>query len=136
MHTGLQVVSTARDGYAVVTATGEIDLATADQLRSAVVHAIGLGTPLIVDLSAITFTDSSALYVLLSGNRAATDLGTFLAVIPSPAAARVLELSGADRILTLRRSETEAVVSNNADIPAGTHSSELESAGHSAQATT
>ena len=54
------------DGAAVVSLSGELDLATAPQLRQTVGDLMGMGTRhLVVDLEGVEFIDSSGLGALL-----------------------------------------------------------------------
>jgi anti-sigma B factor antagonist len=53
------------DGCMVVFAVGEIDLATASLMREVMAEAVESRRHLIVDLSAVTFLDSTGLSVLL-----------------------------------------------------------------------
>jgi anti-anti-sigma factor len=50
----------------VVSLSGEHDLATADELSSALERVVAQGEPLVVDLSDVGFIDSSTLHVLVS----------------------------------------------------------------------
>jgi anti-sigma B factor antagonist len=53
------------DGCSVVFAVGEIDLAASPVMRKVMSEAVESGRDLIVDLSAVSFLDSTGLYVLL-----------------------------------------------------------------------
>lgn len=55
-----------RDGVAVVAVSGEVDLANSERLRDCCRSAIEAGGPrLVVDVSGVTFMDSSALGALV-----------------------------------------------------------------------
>ena len=68
---------------------------------------------MIVDLSAVTFMDSSTLNAILYGSERAQsdDAHRFAAVLPpGPSAARrVLELTGVDRVLAIHPDRASAV---------------------------
>ena len=81
-------VDTTETG-AVIEARGELDLATADALATAIADAAGRTTTL--DLSGIRFIDSTGLRLLLVNART---LGDALSIIPSPAVTRTLEIAG------------------------------------------
>ena len=70
------------DGRQALTVRGELDLATAPQLRAAV-DAILATAPrgLVVDLSPTTFLDSSGARTLVQISRSADDLGVPLHVV-------------------------------------------------------
>ena len=86
----------------VLSVTGEIDVATADDLRD-----IGLGVlqslqceTLCADLSAVTFMDSTGLGALIALRSAAVDSGRTLVIRdPSPATTRLFELTGLSEVL-------------------------------------
>jgi anti-sigma B factor antagonist len=70
-------VSTDRQAdVAVVSPQGEIDLLTAQQLESEIFAALGSDAgALVVDLSGVTFMDSSGISALLRGRRGADAYG-------------------------------------------------------------
>ncbi len=93
-----------RDGTATLVISGEIDLACADELREQL-HAItatGSSTG-VVDLSGVTFLDSSGLGVLIAAKKRAVATDADLALAhPSAACRSVLSLSGADQFFEIR----------------------------------
>jgi anti-sigma B factor antagonist len=74
---------------------GEIDMATVDQLAAAVEKAFD-GSPetLVLDLTRVSFLDSSAISQLIDVRRRARDAGVRLLVAPGAPAARLLALLG------------------------------------------
>ncbi|HTW41440.1 MAG TPA: STAS domain-containing protein [Solirubrobacteraceae bacterium] len=86
----------------VVSVDGELDLATAPQLKWVLLDALEAGHDrLIVDLSQTTFMDSTALGVLVGVNRSLDAGGRLTIVCTKPALLRVFELSGMDGVLAL-----------------------------------
>ncbi|MFJ8209365.1 STAS domain-containing protein [Streptomyces sp. NPDC096033] len=83
---------------------GEIDAEDADGLRGRLTAALDSSRHgLDVDLSAVTFCDSSGLHILLDLHRRALSAGkTFVLTAPSRPVARLLRLSGAEQVLTVR----------------------------------
>lgn len=80
------------DGGARVVARGELDLSAVPQLRAALARAVR-DDRVVVDLSRVTFMDSSAVGVLLD----LIDEGTIpMLRDPSPVVVRVLRLLGLD----------------------------------------
>ncbi len=67
----------APDGTVVVVLSGEFDLGSCDDLREAVLGAVGreTATRVVLDLTAVTFIDSEAVRALLDGYVAAGDRG-------------------------------------------------------------
>ena len=86
-----------RPGLVLVTVSGEVDLTTADELREAVVGALGRGRPteLQLNLAGVPFMDSMGISALIAGYRAATTAGAeFRLVEPSRPLVGVLEITG------------------------------------------
>lgn len=91
--TGFHVDGSEIDGASLVVLNGELDLASAAQLVQAV-SDLGAGShPVILDLSAVTFVDSSGVRALLDTERIVADKGRRLAFLrPGIAVTRLLEL--------------------------------------------
>lgn len=79
----------------VVRVTGEIDVATAPELRGHLVDHEGADEAVVVvDLSGVTFLDSTALGVLVGSYRRLTDGGGSLRlVVTEPRILKVLEIT-------------------------------------------
>jgi len=91
-----QISEDRLDGVAIVALEGEHDLSTAPELRSQLHGALAEG-PLVVDLSACTFLDSSILGVLLGGLRRAREEDRGFALVlgtGEPAVRRIFEVTG------------------------------------------
>ena len=89
-------VRSERNGRATLVVSGEIDLVTAPYLRDELAAVIAdAGSTTVVDLSAVTFIDSSGLSALLDA-RAGVDGtdATLVLLNPSSECRRVLELTG------------------------------------------
>jgi anti-sigma B factor antagonist len=86
-----------------VSATGEIDMSTVDVLQRELTTAREEGSTVLLDLSRVTFIDSTGLHLLLeaSHSSAVSDWGFFV-VRPSRVVQRLIELSGtADLIMVV-----------------------------------
>lgn len=84
----------AADGTVTVTAAGELDMTSAPELIRVLREAIRAHGPSRVDLdlTAVTFMDSTGLQVLVAAN---TDVGGGLRITgTSPAVHRLLQLTG------------------------------------------
>ena len=82
-----------RDGRAVLSVSGEIDLAIAGRFAEELESLVGGNGA--VDLSAVEFIDSSGIRALLKAQgRAQAAGGDLVLLSPSPACRRVLEISG------------------------------------------
>jgi anti-anti-sigma factor len=97
--TGHEQFDVTRDEFAdriVVRVAGEIDMATAIELRSAL--SPDGGRPIVIDLTETTFMDSSGLNALV----AAWHSGAVAAVRhPTPTVRRAIEIAGLDQVLTI-----------------------------------
>lgn len=105
-----------------MTISGEHDLSTAPNLRRRLDEMLEEGTPVIVDLSAATFIDSSILGVILDGRRRAEEANLGFAVLHAngaDAVDRVLEVTGlrAELPVHARREEAVMAASGNSGKP-------------------
>ena len=102
MATGLQIV--LEDGPArVVRLIGELDVDSAQRSGASLDSAVNTAVQptLVLDLSELSFCDSSGVRALLALHRLATDAGRDLSVRNATASvALVLNLTGADRVLS------------------------------------
>lgn len=90
------------DGRAVVSVRGDVDLATADRLRDALEQALALSNRLQVDVTEMTFIDSTGLSALVWGHRQAAEAGGALTLRgPSPMLRRLLELTRLGTVLVI-----------------------------------
>ncbi len=92
---------TAETGsHLVVTLSGDIDVATAPQVRSDLLPLIHQGPPVVVvDLSAVSFLDSTGLGALLAVQRRADALDVALRLAaPRRGPRRALHITGLDRV--------------------------------------
>lgn len=106
-----------RGPLAVAAVGGEMDLRTAPGLHQQATALIGDHPHLILDLSGVTFCDSSGLNALLRLRRHAGENGGSLALAaPTDQIMRMLRLTGADAVLPLYADVTEARAAQPSDI--------------------
>lgn len=92
----LTVEQSEQAGKRVITAVGEIDLASTPDLEAHLNDA-ALAGPVIVDLAKVSFIDSTGLRVLLSAHRAAESAGHGLALIVTEGpVTKLLSITGVD----------------------------------------
>ena len=86
------------DGAVVVQLTGELDLYNAHAVRDEL-FAVAARSPdrVVVDLSAVTFIDSTGLGALIEARTRLTNHRAFLLAAPGLETRRALEISGLDR---------------------------------------
>lgn len=86
------------DGRALLHVSGELDISGADELRDAGLTAAG-ESGLAMNLSEVSFIDSSGLAALIAINNSTCRRGqTFTLVAPSRSVRRVLEATGLDPV--------------------------------------
>ncbi len=100
----------------IVSVEGDLDIATAGDLRSAVQSAIDAHGPwLILDFSALDFMDSSGLNAVISAYRLVRERGGSLALAaPNERVTKVIRLVGLHRQLPVHRTVAAAVVAMQA----------------------
>jgi anti-anti-sigma factor len=99
----LEVTAEPLEDATLVRVAGEIDMGTADVLRRELDTAREEAASVLLDLSGVTFIDSTGLHLLLeaSHSSAVSDWGFFV-VRPSRAVQRLIDLSGtADLIMVV-----------------------------------
>lgn len=102
--------------FYVVTAAGEIDVATASDLDQNLRVPIEDGrVHLVLDLTQVTFLDSSGLSVLVGcRNLVQKAGGTIRLVITHPNVRKVLEITALDRVFSIYESLELALSANSA----------------------
>jgi anti-sigma B factor antagonist len=98
-----------RDGCAVVGATGEIDLATAEALREALGTAADAADRIIVDLAAVTFIDMHGFSALLSTRQRRPPHGAVSLVRPAPLVRKVIRMARLDEVFPIHDTLAEAL---------------------------
>jgi anti-sigma B factor antagonist len=105
------VTAARRSGVAVLTVVGEFDIATAPTVTAAVHSELEADpAPLVVDLTAATFADSSACRVLVQTAKACQRRGSRLEIVcptRNTAVRRVLDLVGMAAVAPLRERVAE-----------------------------
>ena len=98
-------------GRVVLRPVGELDLASCGQLREAIDAQLQAGRAwLVLDMSALTFLDSTGLAVLAeSSMKAARDGGQLALAALRPQPAKVLNITGLDSKLPVYRDTGDAI---------------------------
>ena len=96
---------------AVVDLEGEVDIYSAPRFKEVLLQSIEQGAQrIIVDLAKVTFIDSTALGVLVSGaKRVRPQNGTLDIVCADDNITRIFEITGLDRIFGIYPSRKEAL---------------------------
>ena len=99
------------ENVAVVDVEGEVDIYSAPQFKEVLLQGIEEGASrIIVDLAKVTFIDSTALGVLVSGaKRVRPQNGTLDIVCADDNITRIFEITGLDRIFGIYPTREEAL---------------------------
>jgi anti-sigma B factor antagonist len=93
---------TADDGAATVVVRGEIDMATAPQLRDTLLGIVDAGaTRIAIDCRGLGFLDSSGIGVLIAVRKRLGDDGVLTLESPPAHVRKVLELTGVTDHVTI-----------------------------------
>ena len=89
-------------GVAVVALSGDVDLETSPRLRAALLDCVGMKRSVLVDLSRVSYIDSSGVASLVEAYQAARKSATAFGLVEVSAnAMRVLELARLDKVFTI-----------------------------------
>jgi anti-anti-sigma factor len=99
----LTVEASPVDGFTTVRVAGEIDVATSPRLRDALLDSIRHnGATVLLDMSGVTFMDSTGIGVLIgTERRVAIEGGRLIVCRPSGAVTRLLDVLGVARFLDI-----------------------------------
>jgi anti-sigma B factor antagonist len=98
-----------RDGILVVRVDGdELGADTAEEVRSALLAGMGVHPFVILDLSAVTFMDSSGLGVLVAAMKALRGRGELRLIRVNPLIQQLFNLTGLNRVFQVDPDERTA----------------------------
>lgn len=118
MDDALTIEVRHEQGYAIVTAAGEIDISTVTRLREPLFEMAASGAPLVIDLDQVSFIDSVGLAVLVgTANRAAEHGSTLQVVCAPPKIRQLVRLTGLDRRIPLVSTLDEALAAPGPQSP-------------------
>jgi anti-sigma B factor antagonist len=101
------------DDGVVVSLTGELDLYNAHEVREALLECCAESPErLVVDLSGVTFIDSTALAVLIEARTRLANRRGFLLAAPGLETRRALAISGLDRHFAVHESLGDALAAS------------------------
>ena len=104
------VAESEHNGTPVLTVRGEVDVSTAPELRERLLGLAERGaTTAVVDLSEVSFVDSTALGVLVSGvKRLRSGGGDLRLVVTEPHISKVFEITGLTEVFRISATLDEA----------------------------
>ena len=96
------IESEALDGIVLIRLSGEVDLSWSQQVRHAVLEALETSPAVGVELSQVSYIDSSGIAALVEGFQSARTHGNRFALVAiSDAVRAVLELARLDRVFLI-----------------------------------
>jgi anti-anti-sigma factor len=116
----LAIIEDASQGRTIVRLCGELDIASAPDLRERLLAILSRQTPiqLILDLSKLQFIDSSGIAVFVNTERRARLLGCTLALIaPQAPVWRVLQVCGLDQHFLIVENISELAGNGHPGVP-------------------
>ena len=97
------IAETRNGDWLVLAVTGEVDLSWSQQLRAAVLRALGQAPSVAVRLDGVGYIDSSGIAALVEGfQQARARNQPFVLLAPSQNVRAVLELARLDRVFQIR----------------------------------
>ena len=94
----------------IVELSGDVDLDSSPKVRSVLLESVGNKRGVLVDMSAVSYIDSSGIASLVEAYQSARRGGTTFALVAvSDAAMRVLQLARLDQVFSIHASLTEAL---------------------------
>ncbi|HZP68023.1 MAG TPA: STAS domain-containing protein [Rudaea sp.] len=100
--TANQCISETQGDLVLVRLRGEVDLSWSQQVRRAILDALGVSPKVCVDLSEVSYIDSSGIAALVEGFQSARSKGRkFGLVAASAAVMSVLKLARLDKVFPL-----------------------------------
>ena len=87
---------------AILFLSGEVDMKSSPRARAQLLDMVAAGKAVLVDMSEVSYIDSSGVATLVEGLQAARKAGAAFALVAvSPSARQVLELARLDQVFTL-----------------------------------
>jgi anti-sigma B factor antagonist len=97
-------------GVVVASLSGDVDLESSPLARELLLGLVRGGRSVLVDLSAVSYIDSSGVASLIEAFQLARRGGTGFALLsPTPSALRVLQLARLDRVFTIHATLADAL---------------------------
>lgn len=97
-------------GTTIVVLSGDVDLDSSPKVRSVLLESVDNKCGVLVEMSAVSYIDSSGVASLVEAYQSARRGSTLFALVAvSDAAMRVLELARLDQVFSIHASVTEAL---------------------------
>ena len=100
----------------IVALSGDVDLDSSPQVRSVLLESVGAKRGVLVEMSAVSYIDSSGIASLVEAYQTARRGRTSFALVAvSDAAMRVLELARLDQVFSIHANVTDALADGLVD---------------------
>lgn len=110
----MQYSQRQEDGFTVIELNGEVDLSCSPDARQQILDVIEAGQSLLIDMSGVTYIDSSGVASLVEGYQAARKKNQqFGLVAVSQAAMSVLSLARLDKVFPIYESVEARLAAND-----------------------
>jgi anti-anti-sigma factor len=107
-HLLIQELASESNGGTVLRIRGELDISTADQLRRAAAPYLAAEGRLVLDLSQVTFCDSTGLAVLVGFHKRLAAAGGGLELYaPAQRVQHLLTITGLNRVFRVRAADDD-----------------------------
>lgn len=91
-----------QEGFALVLVEGEVDMSWSNDLRKTILGPLSEGRPVMVELSAVKYIDSSGIAALVEGYQKAKGAGSAFGLVAASDSVRsVLELARLDQVFPM-----------------------------------
>ena len=102
----MQIATTPGSDLYVITVAGEVDLATSPELDTAIIAAVDAGaTSVVIDLSDVSFMDSSGLGVIVRALKRCREAENDLdLIITNERVLKVFGITGLDQVIPIHAS--------------------------------
>jgi len=98
----------------IVALSGDVDLENSPQVRSVLLDSVGERRGILVEMSAVSYIDSSGIASLVEAYQSARRANTAFALVAvSDAAMRVLELARLDQVFSIHSSVSDALANGD-----------------------
>ena len=107
----LELETSQRDGVAILTLRGEIDVYTAPRMRQAIVDLVDAGSlNIVVDMEKVDFLDSTGLGVLVEGlKRVKTRGGNLTLVATQDKILKIFDITGLNKAFPIFSTRDDAL---------------------------
>lgn len=110
----LSLATASRGAHAVLSVAGEVDVSSAPALQDKLAELVEGNAPTVVDLTGVTFIDSTGLGVLVGARNRSAELGRSISVVAdSDRVLKLFRITGLDGVFDVHPT-VEAAVAGDA----------------------